>query len=90
MIIETSLENLTLSCKKFFAVLSFRAIKLGGKPLMQQGSPKRNPESKAVFESNQKLAILEFARISKSQVFPSLIAVVSSLCQPTDIFDWLG
>jgi hypothetical protein len=42
---------------------------------MQQGSPKRNPESKAALESNQKLAILEFARISKSQVFPSLIAV---------------
>jgi hypothetical protein len=42
---------------------------------MQQGSPKRNPESKAAFESNQKMAILEFARISKSQVFPSLIAV---------------
>jgi hypothetical protein len=54
-----------------------RAIKLGRKPLMQQGSPKRNPESKAAFESNQKMAILEFARISKSQVFPSLIAVLS-------------
>lgn len=53
-----------------------RAIKLGRKPLMQQGSPKRNPESKAAFESNQKLAILEFARISKSQVFHSLIAVL--------------
>jgi hypothetical protein len=46
---------------------------------MQQGSPKRNPESKAALESNQKLAILEFARISKSQVFPSLIAV--GLCE---------
>jgi hypothetical protein len=45
---------------------------------MQQGSPKRNPESKAALESNQKLAILEFARISKSQVFPSLIAVAHS------------
>jgi hypothetical protein len=55
--------------------MSDRAIKLGRKPLMQQGSPKRNPESKAALESNQKLAILEFARISKSQVFPSLIAV---------------
>jgi hypothetical protein len=48
---------------------------------MQQGSPKRNPESKAAFESNQKMAILEFARISKSQVFPSLIAVGSGVYQ---------
>ena len=46
---------------------------------MQQGSPKRNPESKAAFEPNQKPAILEFARISKSQVFPSLIAVLDKL-----------
>jgi LysM repeat protein len=52
-----------------------RAIKLGRKPLMQQGSPKSSHESKAAFKSNQKPAILEFARISKSQVFPSLIAV---------------
>jgi hypothetical protein len=42
---------------------------------MQQGSPKSSHESKAAFKSNQKPAILEFARISKSQVFPSLIAV---------------
>ena len=58
-----------------FSKADVRAIKLGRKPLMQQGAPKRNPESKAALESNQKLAILEFARISKSQVFPSLIAV---------------
>jgi len=42
---------------------------------MQQGSPKSSHESKAAVKSNQKPAILEFARISKSQVFPSLIAV---------------
>ncbi len=62
-------------CQGLIGLVLRRAIKLGRKPLMQQGSPKRNPESKAAFESNQKLAILEFARISKSQVFPSLIAV---------------
>jgi hypothetical protein len=52
---------------------------------MQQGSPKRNLESKAALESNQKLAILEFARISKSQVFPSLIAVVTFEIKSADI-----
>ena len=64
---------------------------------MQQGSPKRNPESKAAFESNQKLAILEFARISKSQVFPSLIAVcsfwfisVSRQSGASPLWNWTG
>jgi hypothetical protein len=47
---------------------------------MQQGSPKSSHESKAAFKSNQKPAIIEFARISKSQVFPSLIAVGCKPC----------
>jgi hypothetical protein len=68
-------SKLRTLCQDLFIYVYFRAIKLERKPLMQQGSPKRNPESKAAFESNQKMAILEFARISKSQVFPSLVAV---------------